>query len=242
MSSTHSYQRRQTDMGWPNHGPFFYHSLPEPDLTSELRLLSNARFVGNADCVTFQPCPDPEQRSQDRYEIQDWHLSNGTWKFAGIFDGTFLRRIPNTRDFNEQATGHAGHETVDYTVATLPSLVKSSLISALDISQGNLPSTTVSNILVTEISAFDESLTQDLLDLFPGGTETLSKLSDAEIRAIINDMDSGGKNLAKVLRCMRGSTCLISLIDPVQSHLWVASLGDCQAGSHELSALSYILI
>jgi len=54
-------------------------------------------------------------------------------------------------------------------------------------------------------------------------------LSDAEIRAIINDIDSGGKNLAKVLLCMRGSTCLISLVDPLRSNLWVASLGDCQA-------------
>jgi pyruvate dehydrogenase phosphatase len=138
---------------------------------------------------------------------------------------------------NGQVAGHAGHETVDHTVAALPSLVKSSLISALNASQGNLSLTAVSSILTTEISAFDESLTRDLLDLFPGGAETISKLSDAEIRAIVNDVDSGGKNLAKVLRCMRGSTCLISLIDPLQRHLWVASLGDCQAGSHGIVTL-----
>ena len=120
---------------------------------------------------------------------------------------------------------------MDHAVGVLPSLLKSSLASALSTSEGVLHPEAVSDVLVKGISAFDDSITSDFLDLFSGGPDALSKYSDDEIRDIINDSQSGGRNSAKVLRCMRGSTVLISLIDPSSSQLWVASLGDCQAGS-----------
>ena len=70
---------------------------------------------------------------------------------------------------------------------------------------------------------------KDLLDLFPGGEASIDKMSDEEIKAIIND---GGRNAAIVSRCMRGTTLLIALIDPHYENLWVASLGDCVASKH----------
>lgn len=60
-------------------------------------------------------------------------------------------------------------------------------------------------------------------------SESLRTLSDEEIRQVINDTHTGGKNALKVRRGMSGSTVLISLVDPKHENLWVASLGDCVA-------------
>ncbi|KAF6763215.1 hypothetical protein DFP72DRAFT_841339 [Ephemerocybe angulata] len=54
-------------------------------------------------------------------------------------------------------------------------------------------------------------------------------------RHIIQDWDIDGKHwrfrglFDAVLRCMRGTTVLIALVDPEGANLWVASLGDCTA-------------
>lgn len=98
------------------------------------------------------------------------------------------------------------------------------------LSGGNKPSSeSVSHLLVNAILSFDDQLTEDVLGLFPDPT-TILQLSDAQIREIINDDDSGGANAKIIARCMRGSTVLVSLVDPTRSNIWVASLGDCQAG------------
>lgn len=43
--------------------------------------------------VSFQPCPDPEQRSQDRYVVESWDMPDGAWTFAGVFDGEFGKEL-----------------------------------------------------------------------------------------------------------------------------------------------------
>ncbi|KDQ57569.1 hypothetical protein JAAARDRAFT_130764 [Jaapia argillacea MUCL 33604] len=196
-------------MGWgPPYGPWRYRVLAEPQVTLELARLSNAQSSqGRVDTLTFQPCPNPEEQSQDRYIVQDWDLRGGTWRFAGVFDG------------------HAGQEAVDYTVANLPNLIKQSLETAVT-SSHEIGSSTISQLLADSIQQLDDSLTHGLLDLFPGGPDAISRLTDADIQSIVND---GGENSRKVVRCMRGTTALVSLIDPRQENLWVASLGDCQA-------------
>lgn len=88
----------------------------------------------------------------------------------------------------------------------------------------------VSKVLVDAISELDNTITRDILEMFPGGPEELEKLSDEQIDTIVNDFGSGGVNNAKLLLGMRGSTVLVSLVDPSSSNLYVASLGDCQAG------------
>lgn len=128
-------------------------------------------------------------------------------------------------------TGHSGEATVDYVAETLPPLIQVVLGSALKNANGNaLAPGIVSNILVRTIANFDEAILQDVLDLFPGGPDAIQLLSTDTISAIINDLESGGANHTKVMRCMHGSTVLVSLVDPVRENLWVASLGDCQAG------------
>lgn len=130
--------------------------------------------------------------------------------------------------------GHAGEETVDYVKATLPNAVKEHLSSALlaNADGGSLSSTTVSDILIKAITQVDDKITQDILDLFPGGLDSIATLSEEQIDSIVNDFESGGENNAKVMLGMRGSTALVSLVDPSGDNLWVASLGDCQAGTY----------
>jgi pyruvate dehydrogenase phosphatase len=76
---------------------------------------------------------------------------------------------------------------------------------------------------------FDKALLDDLYSVLPKDFETLS---DVELKKIINDQATGGKVYSTVIRCMRGSTAIVSLLDPNRINLWVANLGDCQACKH----------
>jgi hypothetical protein len=83
------YPKQTTDMGWPEENALWvYTPLPEWLALDELRRLSLARSIDDTDAVSFQPCPSIEDRSQDRYVVQDWELENGTWTFRAVFDGT----------------------------------------------------------------------------------------------------------------------------------------------------------
>jgi len=210
-----SYTRKTTDMGWPElDALWMYNALSEPFLSSELSRLSFANSIGDTDVVTFQPCPNPTISNEDRFVIKDWSLSNGTWSFRAVFDG------------------HAGHETVDYVASVLPDTIQNALAKV--ILYNHAPdASTISNVLTSTIASFDEDIGRALLALFPD-PEALAKLSDKEIREIIND---GGSNSTTVLRCMLGSTVLISLVNPSRTSLWTASLGDCAAvlGTKEAS-------
>ncbi|EIW82990.1 protein serine threonine phosphatase 2C [Coniophora puteana RWD-64-598 SS2] len=203
-------QTRFAQFGYPpDVGPWTYHALSEPKLSHELERLSFAKKIGSVSCVSCQPCPNPNEKSQDRYVVEEWPLSNGTWTLAAVFDG------------------HGGADTAEYVVTTYPGILKGMLTTAL--AAGTLEPAAVSHLLANSVKGIDDSITQDLLDLFPGGEEAVLKLSDDQISAVINDHESGGKNNAKVIRCLRGTTALVSLVDPGAKNLWVASLGDCQA-------------
>ncbi|KAJ7599178.1 protein serine threonine phosphatase 2C [Mycena floridula] len=197
--------RRELDLGIG--GYWIYELLAEPRLSSELARLSFSKTIGDTDCVTFQPCPDPDQRSQDRYIVQDLNLSNGVWKLRCIMDG------------------HAGHETADHVVDVLPSMLRAMVAAALEETPEGISAETISEILKKAIATIDDEIKQAVLDIFPD-VDALAAMSDDEIKAIIND---GGETNQKVLRCMRGTTVLVALIDPNKENLWVASLGDCQA-------------
>ncbi|KAI0066214.1 protein serine/threonine phosphatase 2C [Artomyces pyxidatus] len=195
-------------MGWPAAGQLWtFRKLAEPRLTAELARLSGATIIGTAHCVSFQPCPNPEEASQDRYVVQEWHVGGRTWRFAAIFDG------------------HAGHEMADHAMIHLPALLQKALQASLEGWGDTTEPGTISHIMSRSISEFDEEATSDILKMFPGGEEELSKLTDQEISDIINTEE----NSPKVVRCMRGTTVLVSLIDPLGRDFWVASLGDCQA-------------
>lgn len=198
-----------------------YTLLAEPQVSEELTRLANPHSIGKTDVVSIQPCPTPTERSQDRFVVADWELSDGTWRFQAC---ELLRCGPYSQLTRSGLDGHAGHNTVDHVAATLPGLVHDALVAGL--AAGPLGAADVSSVLRKTIAEIDARIGEELLDLFHGGPEAIAALSDDEITSVINS----APNSAKVLRCMRGSTVLVALIGP-NLDLWVASLGDCQAGT-----------
>ena len=128
--------------------------------------------------------------------------------------------------------GHAGHEIADYAVEAIAPSIKHALVKET-LDKVVYDAELVSKMLVDAIASVDDALADALYALFPN-QDVLEKLSDKEIREIINDSDRGGVNHRTVIRCMRGSTILISLLDAEKRGLWVASLGDCHAGMTHL--------
>lgn len=99
-------------------------------------------------------------------------------------------------------------------------------------------------MLSSRITAFDNAIAGDVLELFPGGIESLPGLTDEEIQAVVNDFAvpgvgsngagagaGAGENYKKARLCLYGTTALVALVDPAHENLWVASLGDCEAGT-----------
>jgi pyruvate dehydrogenase phosphatase len=125
--------------------------------------------------------------------------------------------------------GHAGHETADYAAYVLPGLIQQRIGSILDRDSTPSPSL-ISDALSQSIADLDKSIGNALLRIFPDKL-SLMDMHDDEVKSIIND---DGPASGVVLRCMRGSTALISLTDPSNSNLWVASLGDSAASKYEI--------
>ena len=98
-------------------------------------------------------------------------------------------------------------------------------------------------MLSSHITAFDNAIAGDVLELFPGGIESLPGLTDEEIQAVVNDFavpggggsngagSGSGANYKKARLCLYGTTALVALVDPAHENLWVANLGDCEAGT-----------
>jgi pyruvate dehydrogenase phosphatase len=72
-----------------------------------------------------------------------------------------------------------------------------------------------------------------VLELFPGGLASLPDRTDEEIQAVVNDFTgpSAGANYKRARLCLYGTTALVALVDPAHENLWVANLGDCEAGT-----------
>jgi len=105
-------------------------------------------------------------------------------------------------------------------------MIKASLESAVGSTDTVLKST-IEKILVRCISGIDDRIKTDFVNFFPGGPRQISKLTDDEIKSIINDPETGN-SYVQIMRARTGTTALVALIDP-QKSLHVASLGDCEA-------------
>ncbi|TFY73637.1 hypothetical protein EWM64_g10375, partial [Hericium alpestre] len=201
-----------TDMGRGGPARWTYRVLSEPHLSSELRRLAHPYSAHCLSGVTFQPNPVHELRNQDRSRIEHWPLHGGTWAFTAIFDG------------------HVGHHTVDHAALTIPSMVKHSLDTYLRSSRGAFAPHQISDILSDAIRGFDNSISEAFMSLFPGGLGALQRMTDAQIRQIVDDRATGnGLNYLAAVRCLQGTTALLALVDPSKKHLWIANVGDCQA-------------
>jgi pyruvate dehydrogenase phosphatase len=60
--------------------------------------------------------------------------------------------------------------------------------------------------------------------------QTVAQMSDEQLHTLVHDLGASPEKSTAAKRCMHGTTLLIALLDPSRSNLWVASLGDCQAG------------
>ncbi|EPQ50570.1 protein serine/threonine phosphatase 2C [Gloeophyllum trabeum ATCC 11539] len=214
----------------PEDGPWprKYERLTEAQIDKELALLAKPQTRSfdeergwKVDSLNFQPCPS--YSTQDRYVVQELDICGQKWTLTGVFDG------------------HLGVATVEHTRHHLPIIIRDFLRDAAK-SKGpsSLTPEAVSEILSRSIRSFDDAIAGDVLDLFPGGLESLSDIPDAEIRKIINDHYHGASNYNKARLCMYGTTALVALVDPAHENLWVANLGDCQAGTWETELLTEV--
>lgn len=115
---------------------------------------------------------------------------------------------------------------MDYTLYNFIPFLQNIVVSAQDQLGSPLPQEKVISLLKDAVPTFDNNLINSLLGLFPDGPDSITKMSDDEIRTItIVD----GQPHPSILPCLAGTTALVALLDPGR-HLFVASLGDCQAG------------
>jgi pyruvate dehydrogenase phosphatase len=206
-------------------------SVSVEQIRSELARVSVATVISGAHTVAFQPSRRPEDRIEDRHLIEDWELTNGTWKFVGVFDGATVARVVcnwHEADSDSELGHGAGHEAVDFVVETLPGMIKASLESAF--STEAVINSIIEEILVQCISGIDDRIKADFVNFFPGGPRQISKLTDDEIKSTIADPETG-KSYVQIMRARTGTTALVALIDPLKC-LHVASLGDCEASKH----------
>ncbi|KAG1785736.1 phosphatase 2C-like domain-containing protein [Suillus plorans] len=169
-----------------------------------VRCITNISTDGRAPPRSLGASLQPHVSSvnEARYLIMDLSLPNGVWNLNCVFDG------------------HGGHETADYLVAELPSLLMAGLLPTVTNLEG------VSDVLTRAIFDVDEAIKRDFLKIFPEEVDEIATMSDITVKARVNDQFSGGLNHQKALRCLRGSTILLTLVDPTKKHLWVLNLGD----------------
>jgi pyruvate dehydrogenase phosphatase len=117
---------------------------------------------------------------------------------------------------------------VEYIVEALPGELKGRLSTLVSFASP-VQADAVGAVIQDAITGIDDHIKNDLLSLFPGGVDNLDKMTDDEIKAIINDKDRGAVNITKILRARHGSTALIVLQDPSRENIWIAGLGDCSA-------------
>ena len=111
-------------------------------------------------------------------------------------------------------------------------MIKQALESLLRSFRGHGFAAAVSGILSECITRFDHSITTDFTRMFPGGPAGLQSMSSTQIRHLFPDRmpGPGSQDLTAVTRCLQGSTVIMTLTDPSKHNLWIANLGDSQAG------------
>jgi pyruvate dehydrogenase phosphatase len=129
---------------------------------------------------------------------------------------------------------------VEHAAHHLPIIVHELLHKLIPTPDAPLPAPDiVGDMLSHRITAFDNAIAGDVLELFPGGIDSLPARTDEEIQAVLNDFaGSGGNNngtgvnYQRARLCLYGTTALVALVDPTHENLWVANLGDCEAGTY----------
>ena len=221
----------------PEDGPWPrpYNVLAGAELARELeRIAKPLSFpIGprhSAYGVNFQPCH--AYSTQDRYTVQQLNVHGRVWTFTGVFDGMCHSGTVEAPDWRliiriASLQGHLGDLTVEHTAYHLPIIVKEFLSSSPP--ERLQDPAEVSRILSDSTTSFDHAIAGDILNVFPGGIRALADMPQSTIQAIIG-RSTDPQLLKKARLCMYGTTALIALVDPDHQNLWVANVGDCQAG------------
>ncbi|KAG6375879.1 phosphatase 2C-like domain-containing protein [Boletus reticuloceps] len=125
--------------------------------------------------------------------------------------------------------GHLGDATVEHAAYHMPIIVREFLEEITRKHRGRaVPPPLIADMFSSAIRAFDDAIANDVLELFPGGLQSVRNMPDDEIYTTLNDHATGGQNFKKARLCMYGTTALVALVDPDHENLWLANLGDCQ--------------
>ncbi|KAF8755472.1 Protein serine threonine phosphatase 2C [Rhizoctonia solani] len=217
--------RLLTNLSIEGHGsPWNFRMLAEPELTQELLRHANPKSSNasdlRVDSVWFQPAQGEENASQDRVYAGTCEIDGEKWSLAGVFDGRFLGFGHKSSQLTIPE-GHAGEECAEYAINNFPEYIKRAL-------SGVRPKEDISSRLVDAFASFDDSIIQPIRDLFPD-PDALASIPDEQLEAMVNDHACGGGNYEKIILAMRGTTAVISLVDPSRKNLWVAGVGDSRA-------------
>ncbi|KAF8700013.1 Protein serine threonine phosphatase 2C, partial [Rhizoctonia solani] len=217
--------RLLTNLSIEGHGsPWNFRMLAEPELTQELLRHANPKSSNasdlRVDSVWFQPAQGEENASQDRVYAGTCEIDGEKWSLAGVFDGRFLGFGHKSSQLTIPE-GHAGEECAEYAINNFPEYIKRAL-------SGVRPKEDISSRLVDAFASFDDSIIQPIRDLFPD-PDALASIPDEQLEAMVNDHACGGGNYEKIILAMRGTTAVISLVDPGHKNLWVAGVGDSRA-------------
>lgn len=128
--------------------------------------------------------------------------------------------VLNCPDIPHTPIGHGGHEAADFTLANFPAV----LTKLLESLPQPLTHDAVSSALSESLTSLDALIRSGLEDLFPKDLKEFEKMSDDEVDEIVS------KNHEKLLLGMRGTTALVTLVDEKRENLWIANVGDCEAG------------
>ena len=149
---------------------------------------------------------------------------------VAVFDGACILRFIHVDISN--ITGHFSDELPDYASHELPRLLCDRIDQNFLLYFGSLHRA-VENALVEGIEDFDKSLLQTITDLFPYKENTdwaADKWKDpGEVHEIVGYYITE-ERFKKSRRAVVGSTALIGFINKSKENVWVASLGDSDAG------------
>ena len=124
------------------------------------------------------------------------------------------------------------HDAVDHVSRMVGPHLKNRLESALRArSQPSTLPSLVGDLMQKTLRRVDEQLISDFLALLPRDPAILPGLDSAHAKAVLNDKSSPNGGFYRTARAFGGTTALLAVVDPTRSHLWVANVGDCVAGT-----------
>ena len=134
---------------------------------------------------------------------------------------------------NDHHTGHYTDELSDYAAKVLPQQLCERIARNVS-SDDDLPAA-VEEALLKGIREFDASLIDEVYNLFPEGAQTDWDDGFWDEPYWIFDALGGRSKESEKFRTARravvGTTTLVAFIDQAKENIWVASLGDSEAGT-----------